>query len=90
MLKFFKLPIKPGETAVDYGKRIDICLLISKPFCMETIAEIFTSARYGKNILPTDEESDYIFKFKSHLEKKIMKEFGAIRFFIMRYILGRI
>ncbi|HEX3028391.1 MAG TPA: transglutaminase-like domain-containing protein [Clostridia bacterium] len=90
MLKFFKLPIEPGETAVDYGKRIDICLLIAKPFCLRSIAEIFTSARYGKNILPTDEESDYVFKFKSHLEKKIMKEFGTIRFFIIRYILGRI
>lgn len=77
--------IKPGESAIEFGKRIDRYFVFDNNNFSDT-TEIFTKVRYG-DMDVTAEETAILRHIAKQLRKSILKEFGIRRYMPLRRII---
>ena len=83
-----KLDITPGETPLAFSERVDSYMLFSA-VSFKAITETFLLARYSTLNL-TEKDRQLVYDFHKQLVDTVRKEMGKIRFFVYRYLLGRI
>ncbi|NLK21118.1 MAG: transglutaminase domain-containing protein [Epulopiscium sp.] len=81
--KLLKYPMKDTETPLQYSDRMD------KIFGDKTITQLFIKARYSQYDL-NEEEKKIMHLFYRKLLKDIKERKGKLKFFIFRYLLGKI
>ncbi|NLU52661.1 MAG: hypothetical protein GXX10_07345 [Clostridiaceae bacterium] len=84
-LSHISLNIKPGETVMEFSKRVDN-LYYFETASFKKVAEIYTKVRYG-NIDASKEEAELVEKFSEELKKKILAELGIRRYIPLRRII---
>lgn len=84
-LSHISLSIKPGETVMEFAKRVD-SLYYFETASFKKVAEIYTKVRYG-NIDASKEETELVEKFSEELKKKILSELGIRRYIPLRRII---
>jgi len=80
--------IKPGETPLSYSEKIDF-LFFFRPNSFKYITEIFIKARYSTAV-PSNQERQEVLSFYKSLMLETKENLGAIRFWLLKYFLGRI
>lgn len=78
--------LAPGETAIQYSKRIDESFDFSSP-SFTRVTDIFIRARYGE-LASNDEEMQLIIDFYHILPRACKQSLGGLKYFIYNNILG--
>ena len=88
VLKLHGLALMPSETPHQYSERIDSALFFS-PVRFKAVTDIFVKSRYSQNEISEKERllySDFYPGFLSEIKINM----GKFKYFLFRYILGRI
>jgi hypothetical protein len=88
LLSISGLSMSPGETPYAYAERIDKYIL-SKPTSFSSVTNIFVLARYSRNPIGEDEK-EFVNQYINELTVKIKTRMGKVKFFIYKFILGKI
>ncbi|MCX7748994.1 MAG: hypothetical protein N2645_19215 [Clostridia bacterium] len=80
--------INPGETPSQYAERIDSCLIFS-PVKFKEVTTIFSTARYS-TIEISPENKKVLCDFMKTLLASTKERLGRFKFFIFKYILGKV
>lgn len=92
VLKILNISLNAGETPTDFGKRVEKTLNFSGYSFNKTdfnlITDAFIKARYSRALLPEGARQDML-NFINILLKSVKDSIGKIKFFIARYILGK-
>lgn len=87
-LKIIGLGIDPAETPYHYSARIDKLLYFS-PVRFRQITDIFVKVRYS-NHGATEKEKQLFTEFNPGFLNEIRLSMGSLKYFALKYILGRI
>ena len=82
------LEILPGETPIVYSERIDK-YLTSKPTSFESLTKVFMLARYSPDPL-SEKEKELVKSYMPEITEKIRYRLGKLKYFIYKYIMGKI
>jgi hypothetical protein len=88
VLKLHGLGLTPSETPHQYSERIDSALFFS-PVRFRAITDIFVKSRYSQNDVSEKEKLLYSDFYQGFLSE-IRINMGKSKYFVLRYILGRI
>lgn len=88
VLKLHGLELAPSETPLQYSERIDSAMFFS-PVRFRAITDIFVKSRYSQNDISEKEKQLYS-DFYNGFISEIKINMGKFRYFVFRYILGRI
>lgn len=88
VLRLHGLGIEPNETPFQYSERIDSSMFFS-PVRFQAVTEIFVKARYSQNEA-TEKEKQIYSDFYPGFLNEIKINMGKFKYFVYRYILGRI
>ena len=88
VLKLHGLALMPSETPHQYSERIDSTLFFS-PVRFRVITDIFVKSRYSQNEIAEKEKLLYSDFYQGFLSE-IKINMGKFKYFVFRYILGRI
>ncbi|ODM25106.1 transglutaminase [Clostridium sp. Bc-iso-3] len=82
------MPVRPGETPLEYAKRLDDYGYFS-PKRFIDVATIFVKARYSQNEV-TETDMSNVLEFYEPTVSKTRSSMGKIKYFLLAHILGRI
>ncbi|MCX8130356.1 MAG: transglutaminase-like domain-containing protein [Clostridia bacterium] len=82
-------PIKTGETPAQFSQRIDSFIVFNKKDSFKAVTEKFMLARYSDNKV-TDKDKQLVYSFYESIIKHAKDEMGKYKFFVYRFLLGRI
>jgi len=88
ILKLCGFELEPAETPYQYSEKIDKQLFFS-PVRFKAITDIFVKARYSRQE-PTEKEKQLYVEFIPGFHDEIKINMGKLRYFALKYILGRI
>jgi transglutaminase-like putative cysteine protease len=88
VLKLHGLGLTPSETPHQYSERIDSALFFS-PVRFKAITDIFVKSRYSKNDVSEKEKMLYSDFYHGFLNE-IKINMGKFKYFVFRFILGKI
>lgn len=88
LLKLAGFGIEPAETPYQYSARIDKLLFFS-PVRFKAITDIFVRIRYSTHDA-TDKEKRLFTEFNAGFLSEIKVSMGKMKYFALKYILGRI
>lgn len=88
VLKLHGLGLTPSETPCQYSERIDSALFFS-PVRFKAITDIFVKSRYSQNDISEKEKLLYSDFYPGFLSE-IRINMGKFKYFVYKYILGRI
>lgn len=89
VLKLSGTPLKDGETPTRYSARVAGEYSFASPRAFQEITKVFMEARYSGNEL-APEAKENVYAFHRELLAKAQEKVGKMRFFLWKYILGRI
>lgn len=81
--------IQPGETPGQYSERIDSYLDLGSKNNFRDVTEKFIISRYSQNGISLYDKQ-LVADFNPYLQAKTKKEINKFKFFILKYLLGRI
>lgn len=88
VLKLFGIPVRPHETPLQYSARVDGFFAFDGTNTFNDVTATFMAARYSQNDIPVDaKESAYA--FHRLLFEKAKKKAGAVKFLLLKNLLGR-
>jgi len=87
-LALLNMPIKPGETPVEYAGRVDMHELF-KPVDFKAVTDVFIKARYSDGDI-SESDRKLVVDFYKPFMVECKKRMGKIRYFLYRNILGLI
>lgn len=88
ILRLTGFELKPSETPHQYSDRID-GLLYFRPVSFKAITDIFVRARYSMHDVTENEKQQFV-NFVPVFLEEIKKDMGKVKYFTLKYILGRI
>ena len=87
-LKFFKIEIGQGETAMQFADKIDNRTdFVHDQLYMKDVAHIFSKARYSGHVI-TSQEREVIDSAIRNLDAKMLTLTGKVRYLYYKYILA--